>query len=205
MGLQLITAPTVEPVSLSDAKAYLAIDSADHDALLALLIPGARSWAESYTNRALLSQRWRLTLDEFPVATADNPRGAIELPMGRTLSVASVAYVPEAGGAAIALPGPGSSPVGTAWELESSSDGGGLLLPAYDTDWPDTRADTPGAVRIEFLAGYGTAATDVPPQIRAAILYRVADMFEQRGGADGQWTNIARTELAPFALRDQTA
>ena len=204
MGLQLVTAPTVEPVSLTEAKAYLAIDSSDHDALLASLIAGARSWAESYTNRALVSQRWRLTLDEFPVATADNPRGAIELPMGRTLSVASVAYVPEAGGL-VTLAGPGSSPAGTAWELESSSDGGGLLLPAFDTDWPDTRADTPGAVRIEFLAGYGPAATDVPPQIRTAILYRVADMFENRGGGDGQWTNIARSELGPFRLWDQPA
>jgi Phage gp6-like head-tail connector protein len=48
----VLTPPTVEPVSLSDTKAYLRVDFGDDDALLATLISRARSLCEMITGRA---------------------------------------------------------------------------------------------------------------------------------------------------------
>ena len=67
-GLTLVTAPASEPVSLTEAKAHLRLDSADDDSLITALIRSARETAEAHMRRALVSQTWRLSLDRFPAA-----------------------------------------------------------------------------------------------------------------------------------------
>jgi uncharacterized phiE125 gp8 family phage protein len=59
----------------------------------------------------------------------------------------------------------------------------GLICFAYGKSWPATYPET-NAVRIRFVAGYGAAA-DVPCEIKHAILLKVADLYEYRGGDEG--------------------
>lgn len=66
MRLKLITAPTVEPVTLAGVKNHLRIDSEDENALITALITTARQLAERDTKRAFITQTWRLYLDESP-------------------------------------------------------------------------------------------------------------------------------------------
>jgi len=62
----IITEPTVEPISLQEAKDHLRIRHSDEDTDIERMITAARRHAEQFTGRAFISQRWRLTLDYLP-------------------------------------------------------------------------------------------------------------------------------------------
>ena len=104
MPLIQTSLPSVEPVSLSDAKSFLRVDSdlTDDDTLIALLISAARRYAESYCGRSFISQGWRLVLDSFPGPslmgvpygnTFSIPAHAIQIERSPLISVDSVTYV----------------------------------------------------------------------------------------------------------------
>jgi hypothetical protein len=65
-GLQLVTPPTMEPVSVADAKKHSRIFMDIDDNLVAGYISVARQRAESVMNRACLPQTWTLYLQTFP-------------------------------------------------------------------------------------------------------------------------------------------
>jgi len=110
-GLNQITGPVVEPVSLSQVKQFCAVDDSFHtdDQLLLAFVSAARAKAECYTNRAFYNQQWRLTLDRFPVFwgrtgtknTSDTfypyqyffEGMTIKLPMPHCVSVDSITYI----------------------------------------------------------------------------------------------------------------
>jgi uncharacterized phiE125 gp8 family phage protein len=63
MKLVTVTAPTEEPVSLTDAKAQVSIiDDTSHDARLLRLIKAARLQAEAHTGMRAMTQTVRLEL-----------------------------------------------------------------------------------------------------------------------------------------------
>ena len=66
MASLLLTPPALEPLTLDEAKAYLRVDTAADDDLIAALIAGARIHVEAQTRRALITQSWRLVLDAWP-------------------------------------------------------------------------------------------------------------------------------------------
>jgi uncharacterized phiE125 gp8 family phage protein len=158
MGLSLVTAPTVEPISLIEAKASLKIDTDDDNEPLDALIRAARFRCETITGRQLMTATWELRLDAFPCSYV------IEIPKPPLLSITSISYVDTAG----------------ATQVWNSSNylvdapagpfaGFGRVQPAYGISWPSTRSDTLNAVLIRFTAGYGAAAEAVPADIRYAI------------------------------------
>jgi uncharacterized phiE125 gp8 family phage protein len=60
-------------------------------------------------------------------------------------------------------------------------------MPAYSKIWPSVRTEILNVVTVEFQAGYGTAATDVPFGIRQAIMLLISDWFRYRQDAyDGR-------------------
>jgi uncharacterized phiE125 gp8 family phage protein len=86
MGLESVTLPSGEPVSLEEAKAYLRVDSDDEDLLIAGLVSAARELAERHTRRAFLTQDWLFWRDSWPEARG---RG-LEIPKPPLVSVTSV-------------------------------------------------------------------------------------------------------------------
>ena len=62
----LLSGPSVEPVTLTEAKLFLRVEHDDDDDLIAALIAGSRIHVEAQTRRALISQTWRLTRDAWP-------------------------------------------------------------------------------------------------------------------------------------------
>src|ERR1051325_11329554 len=101
MALTLSTAPTVEPVSLDEAKGQVRVELDFHsdDALILGLIAAARRLAEVFCGRAFLTQTWDLTLDAFPSGWGPRwpatlgGRDAIRLPRPPLQSVSYVKYV----------------------------------------------------------------------------------------------------------------
>lgn len=166
MTLKLITAPTTEPLSLSEAKLHLRVEHTADDALITSLIVSARQAAEHELQRALITQTWERVLDLFPL---DGETNAIELGRPPIQSITSVKYVDQN-----QVEQTLSS---SAYSLDADNEPG-WLLPAIDTEWPDT-LDTADAVRVRFVCGYGGAA-DVPDAIKSWMLVRIGTLYKMR-------------------------
>lgn len=166
MSSILLNAPAVEPLSLAEAKAFLRVDTADDDALIAALIAAARLHVETRTGLALVTQRWRMVLDRWP----DNGRIAVRPAPLVALSAARVldfdgevraldtqAFVPDPGDSTLSFM-PRSLPVPT-------------RLAA--------------GIELDVSLGFGEAASDVPEPLRQAIRLLTAYWYENRGAVAG--------------------
>lgn len=163
MSLKLITAPTLIPITLAEAKLHCKVDVTDDDALITSLISAATEAAEQVTGRALLPQTFELTLDAFP--------DYFELTRQPVTAITSIIYQNTAG-ALITL-------AGSAYTLDASNESGpAKVTPAYGTAWPEARADV-AAVKLRYVAGYTNAAA-VPESIKSWIKLQIAAMYENR-------------------------
>lgn len=155
--------PAIEPVTLAEASLFCRVDGASEDALISSLIIAARQDAEMLLQRSLITQGWRLVLDAFPA-------GAIELERGTVLSVASITYA-DMSGATQTL-----APTDYATDLSGCP---GRITPAYGKTWPAVLPQI-AAVNIDYTAGFGPAAADVPEGIKRWIRIRVATIYANR-------------------------
>ena len=185
--------PLQEPLSLTDAKAYLKVDHTDEDALITQMVREARSWVETFTGRALIDQTWKFTIESFP--TTD-----LHLPKGKTIAITGFIYRDTAG-VLQSLYGMEVSPNGSNYQWDLGSDDGGLLRPAYAGSWPDIRP-TLDPIQITFRAGYSTGA-GIPEQILAGLKWKLADLYAMRGNQDiglGGQHQVAEALLIPWKL-----
>ncbi len=160
MTSYLLAGPATEPISLAEAKAYLRIDDGAEDALIETLIGAARLHVEGVTGRALIAQSWRLVLDCWPDG------GVVRLPVGPFRSLSAVTAYDDAGdGHEIILA-----------QFADAPDR--LILPQRVAGMPFLRARQ--GIEIDYVAGYGEAAEDVPVDIRQALLVLVAYWHEHR-------------------------
>lgn len=165
MAKSLITAPVLEPLTLTEAKDHLRYMQSDQDAAISEMIPAARRAAEKYCQRALITQTWDSVRDGFPKLNAP-----IELPASPLQSVTSVTYTDTAG-APIVL-------ASSLYQVDAISEPG-RVAPAFGESWPATQAEL-NTVTVRFVAGYGTSPGDVPAEIRQGMLMLIGHMFERR-------------------------
>lgn len=164
MALKLKTAPTSEPVTTPEAKSHMYVTASDDDTYIGTLITAARQHLEDVLNKSFITQTWYLFLDEFP----DGDEILLNRPP--VASVTSVTYYDGDG----ALQTFSSAN----YRLDDSAEPGRLVL--TDTaSWPDTQTSRPKAVIVEFVTGYGAAAT-VPEYFKLAIKMLVAHAYEHR-------------------------
>src|SRR5690554_1355221 len=141
-ALVRVTQPAEEPVTLNEAKLYLRVDATDEDALISSLVVSAREHVEGFQGRSLVTQTWRLSLDRFP-------RGrVICLPRPPLRSVENITYV--------APDGSQQTLDASLYNVDVASEPGRVIL-KEDQAWPEV-ADVPGAVQVEYAAGYGDAS-----------------------------------------------
>ena len=164
-ALTLQTAPSEEPLTTAEAKSHLRVDFTDDDTLIDALVVAAREYGEGFTGRAFVTQTWDYFADRFP---ADN--GAIYLPRPTLQSVTTLKYVDT--------DGTQQTLASSKYRVDINSEPG-RVTPAYGEEWPSIRPVT-NAVEVRFKAGYGDAGTDVPDQIKQAILFLVGHMYEHR-------------------------
>lgn len=161
MGLTLKVAPSVEPVTLAEAKLHCKVDTTDDDALITALIVAARQQAEHRTGRALVTQQWELTLDRFVERIA--------LPRPALVSVQSVKYLDDNGVQ--------QTLANTEYQVVTS-ELVGFIQSAYGKSWPSCRVQ-PDSVVIAYTCGYG-AADAVPVSLKSWIKMAVATLYAQR-------------------------
>ena len=162
----LKTSPTVEPLTLAEAKEQLRVTWDEENNLINLLIAVARMRIEEHTNRALITQTWYTYLDAFP---ADN--AAIEIVPTPLISITSIGYTDEDGAAQTLAEN-------TDFTVDKHSTPG-RIVPIYAGSWPVART-IPNAVTLEFVSGYGATAASVPSPIRQAMLLLIGHLFEHR-------------------------
>lgn len=162
MTSYLLAGPAIEPVSLAEAKTYCRIDGEDEDGLVATLVAAARIHVEGLTARALIAQSWRVVLDRWP------PGGAVRLPVGPAMSLTGIsAYDDAAAEHELDL-----------GQFSLEPRGARMLLPRTVAGMPTLRARQ--GIEIDYVAGYGADAQDVPSDLRQAVLTLVAYWFENR-------------------------
>lgn len=164
MTMLLLTPPAVEPVTLAEMKDYLRLSSTSEDELLAGLLAAARQTVERETGTALVTQTWRLYLDDWP------QHGLVRIarcPVSRIVSV--TAYDPDGNPAAI--------------------DAGHLFLDAGSRPARLYLSAAAVALRplngleIDFEAGFGESGADVPDGLKRVIKALAAHWYEFRSVA----------------------
>lgn len=159
---KVITPPSVEPITLTEAKLDLKIDSNDENDLLAILIKASRETIEIRTGRSLITQTRTVKLDYFPCTDT------IKLPNGPVQSVTHIKYYDEDE----VLQTLDSSEY---W-IDSDSD---IARVVVKDSWPSTE-DRPNAVIVTYVCGYGAAGSSVPAPLRKALLFVLGHVYENR-------------------------
>jgi uncharacterized phiE125 gp8 family phage protein len=164
-GIYRVTVPpTIEPVTLSEAKAHCRVDIGDDDALIAALIVRAREYCEGVDWCAYMTQTIELWLEDWP---RDDE---IELPRPPLQSVTSIEYY-DVHDVKYTL--------ATSVYAVDVVSVPGLVHLKYLQTWPITLLRDYNAICITYVAGWDTAAY-MPQVIKQAILLLVGHWYENR-------------------------
>lgn len=161
------TPPATTPVSLVEVKEWLKLDAGtSEDAKLNLLILAATTFCESYTRRTLINTEFKTIRSFFSPA--------IELRRTLLQSVTSFKYTVDSS----------LVDVDSALYYPTKEKDFSHILLRSNSAYPENGDDIFYGIEIVFVAGYGTASTNVPPDIRVAILNHIAALYENRGDCD---------------------
>lgn len=154
MAYQLVTAPTVEPLTLAEVKRFLKVDFDEEDADIKGMITAAREFCETMLDdRALITQTWDWVMSEFPDGDS------FKVPKAPLQSITSITYYDTANASQTFS----SSNYTTLLDARQ----GGRVHLVYGQSWPAVYS-RPNAVTIRFVAGYG-AASAVPYSVKQAM------------------------------------
>lgn len=148
------TQPSVEPVTTAEFKTYVKVDFTDDDTLIGEILKAARRQAEQYTQRAFLSQVITLFWDRY--------QQEMSIPYPPNISIDKVELRFEDQTEVLTL----------------NTDYFVLGLETKRIRIPTVSSRQ--SLEIEITAGYGTSATDVPLDIKLAIMKIAANYYDNR-------------------------
>lgn len=152
-----LTQPTVEPVSVEEAKAHIRQTEDDDDLLVASYVSAARERVENYCNRPFTSATFAILYDGSVPAS-----GVLTLPLPAITAISSVSYRD-------------SDDETQTWPSEAYTyDATRQELRPAD-NWPSGTA-----LRVDVVAGDNSSPRSIPGPIRAAILLYTADLYDLR-------------------------
>ena len=170
MKYRVITPPTVEPITLDEARQHLRIEPfgspLEHpdDTYVQALIKVAREFCEQYLERSLATQTIELVTDSF--------YAPIYLPNSPIQSVDSITYIDENGTV--------QTLATSVYELDSYE---AKVRLKYGQQYPVSRVQE-DAVTVTYTAGYtnGTSPDTypLPASIKGAMLLIVGNFYENR-------------------------
>jgi uncharacterized phiE125 gp8 family phage protein len=175
MTVRVVTEPSVEPITLAEARTHLVIDAdftAD-DPYITSLISVARRYAENITRRAYVQRTLELLLPNFS-------EYEFILPQPPLRSVSFIKYIDTDGVL--------QTVAAADYQVDTYREPG-RIKPAYLESWPTIVRGDFNAVQIRYVAGYaesGSPASDldyrvnVPEQLKQWMKVRVGMMYEMR-------------------------
>lgn len=189
-GSELVTAPAAEPVTVDELKEHLRIPAGDtsEDGVLGDMIAEAREEIEQAAGMALITQTWRLAIDQWPsghqswwdgvrqghMNQIHGPESASHLTLPRypLLSVSSVKTYDDDDAETVVV-------IADVFNVDTISRPGRMTLKGGAT-WPSAMRSS-NAILIEYTAGYGPDATDVPAPLRRAVKVMASYLYSHRG------------------------
>lgn len=165
-NVAVTTPPSTEPMSLSEAKLFLKVESSvtDDDALITSLIKAAREYCENWEGRKYITQTLTYYQDRFS--------DRIVLPYAPVSAVTSVNYVASGSGQST------YTTLDSAYYKTNLSETPASITLSYGYSWPALLA-TPNAVKIVYTCGYGSAA-NVPQRVILAMSLLLGEWYENR-------------------------
>lgn len=203
------------PISLDQVKKHARAYYSYDDDLFTQCLYSSWQKCEQLCQKTFCTTTYTLTLDAFPIYSASQYYGApftalqlwftnksvwplfnqaIVLPKPPVQSISSIVYV--------------DSVTGTLTTLASANylfvgDQPARVTPAYGLAWPIARFQ-PGAVQIQFVAGYGDPGVTpdpvnnpVPAHIQSAVGQYATFLYMNRGDADADVPSYIKDILLP--------
>ena len=168
--------PDVPAAALSDLKAQLRLDTDDEDSYLTGLLLTASAYASGYLAQSLITTEIRRQYDMASSGPQLQPvrlgRNVIYLPLGPVASVDSVEVLDRDGDA--------TEIEASEYTLDTDSQPARIYLHEHHT------GREIAFLRIDYTAGYGASAEDVPRLIQHGILMHAAYLYEHRGDCDAE-------------------
>lgn len=203
--LTVIAPPAVEPVTLEEALHHCRIDQSADDMLVTGLITAARTMAEMYLSRALITQTLQWTYQpQSPIwRNGHHLRGTLDLPRAPAQSISSVTVL-DTRGNSTTIPS-ATLPIAppallTGYIFDQDLDpahltigGVTILSDGRPLHWAELQH-----LQVVFQAGYGDAATAVPKPVITAILLTIAYLYENRGDEPAEMPKAIEWLLNPF-------
>lgn len=183
---RVITPAPEEALTLDECRLHLnvapyevdsdGVGTHPDDTLIMALQAAARQHCEAFLGLSLTMRVLEAALDRFPTTAADGST-AIELPMGPVVDVMSVTV--GTGGSDSSGGSDSTELTAADFELDDFRSPMRLLPTAT---WPAVTA-SPNAVRIRYVAGYGTDSDGgypLPAVFRAALLLVLGHLYANR-------------------------
>jgi len=159
---QVITAASTFPVSLTEAKSHLKVDTSADDTYITSIIKAATQLSEEYTNRFFIDTVIEQTCSSF----ADLQT----LFKSKVSAVASVKYYDSDNS---------SQTLDSAiYDVQLNYEPAQIQL-ADNQNFPSITKRN-DAVVARYTVGYGSAASDVPEIIKQAILLTIGNFYQNR-------------------------
>ncbi|MBW2645096.1 MAG: hypothetical protein JRE23_02755 [Deltaproteobacteria bacterium] len=173
MRIVTTTAPATECISLEEVKLHLRLATTAAEAAaytteddwLNRNIKSARLQVEHETGRALITQTRTYYLDEWP------DKRYIRLPYPKLQSAVVTYRLQDDADYDNTL---------STVDTDIVSEPGRVILQPNES-WPSGTLYTDNPIKIEYVCGYGDSATDVPEDIRNAMLLMIEDAYNNRG------------------------
>lgn len=158
--------PSIEPVTLAEAKAFLKVTTSDDDNIINILISAARRHGEKYCNRVFVNTTIECFFSNLDTSNCE-PFPFIHVRRAPLFSISSVELYDA-----------GSYNATTDYLVKNNSGfprlifENGATFETFGVTYP---------IKATIVFGYGTLTTDIPEDIRTAILCHVNFLYENRG------------------------
>lgn len=205
MELKVLQVCSKTPISLTEVKSFLRLETNAEDELLRRLIKTACTIIENETGSTLLQESFRVKLSP-------------EHRLGHKKTTAGVVYEEKGGRCQVRIKkGPFfcltgepqlSFTEGSGKEVRKNLKGY-TPISSFHEGWLVLRGPLPqnATLTFDFTCGYGENALDVPDTLRHAIQMLVADLYENREPITGNASRISalsgtlRSILQPYRIR----
>jgi uncharacterized phiE125 gp8 family phage protein len=165
---KVVTQPTTEPLSLTEAKSHLRVLHNDEDDFIRGLISAAREFCETYQNRFYIETIADMYLQAVSACQT------IQIPKPPTVSVESIT-VRYTDGTSAVIPS-------TEYEVHTENEPACIIFNRdanVDTDSTKELLQVNPYV-VRFTGGYGTTPSDVPAMAKHAMKLIIGHYYENR-------------------------
>jgi uncharacterized phiE125 gp8 family phage protein len=183
MQIVLTTQPAVEPVSAAEAKAHCRVDITTDDTLISSLITAARRQCERYCDIGFVYQTYTITYDLNESPTQSR---FIKLPKGNVQSITSIKTY-------------GTDNVASTFSDTNYRVSNNRVVLNDNSNWPALSREF-DVLEIIYTVGFGASASNVPQEIKQAILMLVAHWYENREASADPSMNKSGLELIPISV-----